>query len=258
MIQELTKEKQKKEQEKKIKRRKIFILSCLIFIVISPWIFTRNAWFEMLNFTGTGPIGDTIGGILGSFASLLGAILVYYSFQEQVKANALQIERLDLQNDNDEKKHNFNSLFAIFIELKSLSENVEYSNNKGFTEAIRTFKSENKGSYEEWINKPMLYQKEIRFDQQIRLLIGSYLIFLEKINNHYCFSLYDSDRRFLSSLFVNYIVSKEIDSQIFEMGEFSDVTPLRDACKIFNLYFDNIRTSLQLEYKTHTTNPNVV
>ncbi|MBS1633852.1 MAG: hypothetical protein JST10_14915 [Bacteroidetes bacterium] len=61
----------------------------IAIIALMPYLFTRNALYESLNFTNTGNIGDTIGGITAPFLSLLGAILVYLSFQEQVKANAI-------------------------------------------------------------------------------------------------------------------------------------------------------------------------
>lgn len=54
----------------------IMILSIgILVILILPWILTHNSW--ILDFTQTGQIGDTVGGITAPINGLLGAILIY-------------------------------------------------------------------------------------------------------------------------------------------------------------------------------------
>jgi len=66
----------------------------IILIFISLYIFTRPAIFSAWDFSSTGQIGDTIGGITGPVINLIGAFLVYISFQAQIKANKIQSDAL--------------------------------------------------------------------------------------------------------------------------------------------------------------------
>ena len=66
-------------------------LGCFIGIVVLicflPWVFTRNS---ILDFTETGQIGDTIGGIIGPFVAIAAAGLTFIAFWVQYKANIQQ------------------------------------------------------------------------------------------------------------------------------------------------------------------------
>ncbi|QXP72552.1 hypothetical protein H0I31_02285 [Tenacibaculum sp. AHE15PA] len=53
----------------------------------STYVFTRPFILKNFNFSETGQIGDAIGGITASIINLIGAVLVYISFKEQIKAN---------------------------------------------------------------------------------------------------------------------------------------------------------------------------
>lgn len=68
----------------------------LIIIAISfmPILFTQDAWLDV-SFLNTGNIGDTIGGITAPFVGIISIILLYITFQEQIKINKKQ------SNDND-------------------------------------------------------------------------------------------------------------------------------------------------------------
>ena len=65
-----------------------------ILIFVSLYIFTRPAVFPGWDFSSTGQIGDTIGGITGPIINLIGAFLVYISYQAQIKANKIQSDAL--------------------------------------------------------------------------------------------------------------------------------------------------------------------
>lgn len=62
----------------------------ILFLIFTPWAFTRSLGIDWLDFTETGPIGDTIGGITAPFINLVGAALVYMSFLAQMRANEIQ------------------------------------------------------------------------------------------------------------------------------------------------------------------------
>ena len=62
-------------------------LGVVVLICFLPWAFTRS-WF--IDFTGTGQIGDTIGGIIGPFVAIAAAGLTFIAFWVQYKANIQQ------------------------------------------------------------------------------------------------------------------------------------------------------------------------
>lgn len=62
-------------------------IGIVLIICLLPWILTRNS---LLDFTETGQIGDTIGGIIGPFVAIAAAGLTFIAFWVQYKANILQ------------------------------------------------------------------------------------------------------------------------------------------------------------------------
>ena len=62
-------------------------ISIIVLICFLPWAFTS---FSLLNFTDKGPIGDTIGGIMGPFVAIAAAGLTFIAFWVQYKANIQQ------------------------------------------------------------------------------------------------------------------------------------------------------------------------
>ena len=64
-----------------------WFLFIAIVICSLPWVLTRE-WF--LDFSDTGEIGDTIGGIMGPFIAIAAAGLTFIAFWVQYKANIQQ------------------------------------------------------------------------------------------------------------------------------------------------------------------------
>ena len=62
------------EIKKSLRYAKILLLIGAPITFLTPIIFTQEAWF--FDFTNSGQVGDTIGGITAPFMNLLGAILV--------------------------------------------------------------------------------------------------------------------------------------------------------------------------------------
>lgn len=83
---------------------------CLfIFIILIGIICYFPAWFTKpgrLDFSDTGEIGDTIGGIMGPFVAIAAAILTFLAFWVQFKAN--QQQRNDIARERFE-----NNLFEL-------------------------------------------------------------------------------------------------------------------------------------------------
>lgn len=70
----------------------IFLVIGVIITIVAPWLFTKPG---LINFSDTGQIGDTIGGITAPISSILGAVLVYLALGEQVKANKIIQQQID-------------------------------------------------------------------------------------------------------------------------------------------------------------------
>jgi hypothetical protein len=98
----------------------------LLFIIAAPYIFTRPAFFSSWDLSNTGQIGDTIGGITAPIISLLGAILVYYSFQAQIKANKIQSDALEDEKQQIAKRNQFEKYLLSFDEIKKSLSTVEF------------------------------------------------------------------------------------------------------------------------------------
>lgn len=64
----------------------------ILFACFAPIIFTQEGeWFD---FTGTGEIGDTIGGTMGPIVAIAGVLMTFIAFLMQVNANKIQSGQL--------------------------------------------------------------------------------------------------------------------------------------------------------------------
>lgn len=116
-------------------KRIIFVLSCCIVVLILPWLLTRNCLSHIAAFgPNTGPIGDTIGGLTAPFIGLLSAILVYISFQEQVKANRL----VQVQITEETLRRNLQESFEKIERLKGELRENTFDFIEGLTLDIHT------------------------------------------------------------------------------------------------------------------------
>jgi hypothetical protein len=104
----------------------ILIISVIIiaFSFFAPVIFVQESKFG-LDFSKTGPIGDTIGGIMNPFIALSGVFLTFLAFYIQLKANQQQrilfTQELRAQN----LQHRKNQIETQFYEMVRLhKENI--------------------------------------------------------------------------------------------------------------------------------------
>ncbi len=120
----------------------------LLFSFISPLIFTSVSISEKFDFTETGQIGDTIGGIISPFIALAGVLLTFLAFYMQIKANQIQITQFKEGIDKEkeirnliEKKDYFNKLSLLKVDLTSIISDIKSKaeNLKVFFENERKF-----------------------------------------------------------------------------------------------------------------------
>lgn len=112
-------------------------ISLIIFSFFAPLIFTKAAKNSSLNFTDTGAIGDTLGGIMNPFIALVGVLLTFLAFYMQFKANQLQRQlfitalQLEKQKVNDsERKEHLTRLKVIKALLNSMINYYKLSGNQ--------------------------------------------------------------------------------------------------------------------------------
>ena len=119
--------------------------------LLSPFLLTGFSYFKWADFTSTGQIGDTIGGITAPIVNLISAILIYLSFRQQLLANEIQIDLINAEKNKDIARADRELLIFHYHEIKSSIEALKfestYINNNGNrvfhgTEALETFLKE--------------------------------------------------------------------------------------------------------------------
>lgn len=103
----------------------LLLILGLLGVCIAPWLFTRPYPFDWksLDFTKTGSIGDTIGGITAPFVGLVSILLLWWTLKAQLDFNAKQ-ERI-----NDEQRHfnDANRLMSMEAHIIQMDENLRYA-----------------------------------------------------------------------------------------------------------------------------------
>ena len=95
---------------------------CFPFVVIQ---LPTLIWFS-----GKGDIGNAIGGITSPFVGLIGAILVYLSFEQQIEANRIQRLALRSQLIQEQRKGEYVLLEKHLAEIKDEFYKLRYRRPK--------------------------------------------------------------------------------------------------------------------------------
>ena len=99
-----------------MKRARILLIVGVILIILAPLILTRG--LVIIDFSNTGQIGDTIGGITAPIASLVGSILVFFALETQIEANQIIQEQMKVQKDEESQKKQLQNLLDQFKMLR--------------------------------------------------------------------------------------------------------------------------------------------
>ncbi|MDR1761499.1 MAG: putative phage abortive infection protein [Bacteroidales bacterium] len=174
-----------------------------ICAMFSPFIFTRAS--GIVDFSNTGEIGDTIGGLTAPFIGTISIIVMFLAFYMQLKANNIlksQFERNLFENQFFEmlKIHKENSNVII----NSFAEKEE---NMGFGEeaAYRQWRENRKKGFEYLVKKiDEEYEYAQKFntegEEQRKVFIKTYFSQWEDSFGHYFRHLF---------LLVKFVVSKD-------------------------------------------------
>lgn len=211
----------------------------VVLMVISPIIVTQNT--SKYDFTQTGQIGDTIGGITAPIAAIFGSILIFISFLEQWKANKQQWLMFE--------KKNMEELYLKRIEYLKNDLKNEFEKDSNLFQNLNDVlhKSDQEISKEQFFDFVILNLKKL-------ILINHYTVSILKIvddikkdttlpqpskefmldNLYYIFSNYFSDSFF--------VYSKRIES-LYGMHNDTETTPILSFLK---KHVQNLATFLPL------------
>ncbi len=98
----------------------VFIILILLILVL-PYLFTSYSLFG-IDFSNSGQVGDTIGGITGPFIAIAASVLTFFAFWVQYIANEYQKKSIDRQ-EKDLAQERFETKFYNQIEI--LKSNIE-------------------------------------------------------------------------------------------------------------------------------------
>ena len=147
----------KKNKKLSVENFKTSQILLLLFIIIFllPFVYTITAKFEYFNFSNTGGIGDTIGGITAPFINGLSAILVFLAFKAQIKANEIFKSQEQLRNILEQIKIIQEDKLNIEKIIYSLTNSTEY-----LTKPLEIMKLNR-------INKIIYFTSEIRLAYEL-------------------------------------------------------------------------------------------
>ncbi len=119
----------------------VFFFLLIIGICCLPFFFTNYLLSDKLDFSTTGEIGDTLGGIMGPFVAILAAILTFLAFWAQFKANQLQINIFAKQKEQFDKQLEEQKIqFNLQLQSQKNTEKLERFENK-YYELVRFHRS---------------------------------------------------------------------------------------------------------------------
>lgn len=118
------------EQDNKDIKRPLILAERLLLIgiplcLLTPLLFTLP--WGLVDFSNTGTIGDTIGGITAPFINILGAILVYLALKSQIQANLSLQAQINRQDKEKKLEIETRQLNQLYNNLKSSIDNFRYS-----------------------------------------------------------------------------------------------------------------------------------
>jgi hypothetical protein len=101
----------------------------LVLIYLPVPILILPALTHYFDFSATGQIGDTIGGITAPILGLIGIWLVYLTFEEQRSANELQKDALKEQWKNSQSDKELTLIFELYGQARDEINELTYPEN---------------------------------------------------------------------------------------------------------------------------------
>ncbi|MFM9952188.1 MAG: hypothetical protein ACKV1O_29930 [Saprospiraceae bacterium] len=96
-----------------------FMFFGIIFVIFAPLLFTQKLGWGNIDFSTTGSIGDTIGGITAPIVNLISAVLVYHAFRAQIEANNLINKQFEAERQEQNLNQNRDYVSNLYASLKA-------------------------------------------------------------------------------------------------------------------------------------------
>lgn len=97
------------------------------FSFVAPYLFTLSTGVLRLQFDQTGPIGDTIGGLMNPFIALSGVCVTFLAFYMQFKANNIQVRNFRIEQRKNNELLQEQLFFRLVDNLKERIVNFSHS-----------------------------------------------------------------------------------------------------------------------------------
>jgi len=146
-------------------------LSAGLFLFLMLVFLTFPAIYPNLNFSTTGQIGDTIGGITAPFIGVSAAILTFLAFYMQFKANETHNRQFDEQSLDKERESYEQKILYLIKQNRNIAESMSIGVNVEGSKCFTKMFDEYRCAYE-IVNS--FYGDEISNDNVINI---SFLIF---------------------------------------------------------------------------------
>lgn len=128
------------------------ILFGFFFFLLGPFSLTRRAIWTGLDFSNVSSnIGTTIGGIAGPIISFMGALLVYFSFRAQTKAN--RYLQYDLERNNAIK--DYEEINSLTSQIKELVEGGMFTDKKTNIDTLNLKLATNKDDHDHYLMREL-------------------------------------------------------------------------------------------------------
>lgn len=185
-----------KHDKRIIKYSLILILIFFIFSFFAPFLLALPAKYNLIDFSNTGAVGDTIGGLMNPFIAISAALLTFLAFYIQKQANdnlntdnkftllhKNYVDRLNLiisEIDNFNISFHNNTLISNLKEVSTNSKSKKY-NFTGlqgiclFLTEYDLLRRDIHKKYENEVNKVKMIKED--FDK------GTYQVLMLQINN---------------------------------------------------------------------------
>lgn len=107
-------------------------ISTIIFSFFAPYFFAKKILPPDIDFSNTGTIGDTIGGLMNPFIAIAGILITFLAFYMQIKANEIQIRQFKESFEIDKRKEEkinktsfYYTLKLLLVDLGEISEDMK-------------------------------------------------------------------------------------------------------------------------------------
>ncbi len=146
-----------KEIGKLDKNVKIILIFGAIALIVMPIVATQ---FDLLlDFTEKGKIGDTLSGTTTPVIGIVSALLIYFSFRAQIKANEIIQKQINKQEIDQKEKKEFEFQMERYKYLKELIDEFKFTVIESRISENRT---QNENNYIQGVNGIEFFFKKFK------------------------------------------------------------------------------------------------